>query len=181
VVNEQNGGMRGARERANAVEDDAHFCCGILVGAMKANQRVEKQKPWPGLVEGGAQTIEAIGKPDGGLDDDVNGQALQGCIVRAGQCLQALQDHGLGIFGTQQGDRAGGVNGKLADARGARGDGDAQFKGEEALATLGGASENAGAGFEEQALCNPLQGLGGTCEVGGTDGCVGLSGHQACS
>ena len=74
-------------------------------------------------------------------------------VTGRGEGREALDDDSLGIFGRTEQHGAGAGE---APRRGG-GDGDSQLEGEEALAGLGGAAQNAGGADEEQVGEQPGQ------------------------
>lgn len=172
MVDENDSGAQAALELAEEVEEWGDLGRGILVDAMETDERIEHEEPGAQGIDGLAQAV-AVGRSveaehrDG---DDMDVERIERDAGSRGDTGEALADHGERVLGREEEHGPGDVRRKLAQARCAGGDGDSEIEGEEGLAALGLAAEDADRLVEPEGLDEPAWAVGGGLDLAGTAG-----------
>ena len=135
----------GALQFAQVGEQWGDFTASVLVDAMQAHERIEDQQPRRELRDGALQR-RAIGRgiePQRGRGDDLHVQIGELATGGGADALQALAHDVQRILGRVEQHPPRLRHGEVAQARGAGGHRDGEIEGEEALAALGLAPDDA--------------------------------------
>lgn len=157
VVDKNDGGTQAALELAQEVEERGDLGRSILVDAMETDERIEHEEPGAQGIDGLAQAI-AVGRSveaEHGDGDDVDIERIERDAGSRGDTGEALADHGERVLGSEEEHGPGDARRKLAQARRAGGDGDGEIEGEEGLAALGLAAEDADRLVDPEGLDEP--------------------------
>ena len=167
VVHEQDGGVELALELAQIGEHRRDLGGGVLVDAMQAHEGIEHEQRGPqgrdrlaqaGLVLGQIQT-------EGRRGDDLEVEGLEPDVGGAGNAHEARAHDVERVFGGEEQHAPGAGRAEAPQTRRAGGDGDGHVEGEERLAALGLAADDAdGLGrpevFDQPAVLGALDGEG---------------------
>ena len=158
--------LRGARQGAQAVEDDGHLGGGVFVGAVQADEGIEDEQARGRPRDGGGEPIEAVGQADAGLDDHLDGQ--RGERLRRGPSARAARRWTTtagGSSAAQSSTGPGAATAKRPAAAVAEATATASSRAKKLLPVFGRAAEDAGGADEEEVGEQPAQRRGGIAEL----------------
>ena len=165
VMDDEDGGVEGALDAAQAIEDGSDLADGVLVGSVQAHERVENQQARPDALDGAfeAATVLGIIEAQGRHVEDAEVEALEVGSACGGDGLKALAEDMGRVLGCEQEDAAG-LGGEAPHAGDAGGDGDGDVEGEEGLAALRLAADDADALLVPERVDEPGLGRGADLE-----------------
>jgi hypothetical protein len=157
VVDENDGEMELALKLAQVTEDRGDLGGEVLVDSVKPDEGVEEKEPRPEAVNGinEAFLVELGVEPKRRRGDRVDIELGEIELEMGADTFEASADDVQGVFGSVEEDSAFARDGKVSQARRAGGDGDGHIEDEEALATLGFASDDADGLVGPEALDEP--------------------------
>jgi len=170
VVDEQDGGCMAALQATQESEQRSDVRGDILVDAVDSDEGIENEEFWPQAGNGLLQPFLVLRQiePDfrGGNDVDVEG--LERDLGGRGNSCDATAHLVESILGGKEQDGSGLPRWETTQAGRARGNGDGQVEGEEALAALGLPPDDADGLVAPEPLDQPALGLGLNCEIEGS-------------
>jgi hypothetical protein len=167
MVHEQDGSVEVALELAQVREHRGDLGGGVLVDAVQAHEGIEHEQRGPQGGDRLAQAILVLGQiqADGRGGDDLQVERLEHDAGGPGNARQAGAHDVERVFGGEEQHAPGAGGAKASQTRRAGGDGDGHIEGEERLAALGLAADDAdGLGgpqvFDQPAVLRRLDGEG---------------------
>lgn len=157
VVNEYDGEMEAALKLAQVAEDGSDLGGEVLVDSVKPDEGIEEKEPWSEAVHGIDEPflVEYGVEPQRRRSDDVDVELGESELEMGADAFEPGADDVQGVFGGVEEDSALARDGKVSQARRAGGDGYSHIEDEEALATLGFASDDADGLVGPEALDEP--------------------------
>src|SRR3989441_6607337 len=170
MVNEQHGHLEAALEMAQVAEHGGHLGRDVLVDAVQADERIEHEQPRPEPLDGLPQSALVLAEIEAQAraGDDVDLEALEGHLCGKSDPLDSPAHDVGGVLGREQEHGALVRHGETTQAGGAGGDRDCDVEGEEGLAGLGLASDDADGLLGPELFDQPASILGPDFELVGT-------------
>jgi hypothetical protein len=145
MVNQEHGQVELALQLAQEGEQARDLGRIVFINAMEPNEGIEDQQD---RLEGLDRVGQALAIGGGvqaqcGGGDDFHGQRFEADLRRLADPLQPLAHHRQGVFGREEQNLSGALNGKTAQARRAGGDADGDIQSQETFAAFGFAAQNA--------------------------------------
>ena len=171
VVDEEDGALEASLQAAQAVKDGRDLADGVFVGAVEADEGVEDEQAGSDALDGLGEALEVGGivEPEGGSVDDVEVEVGERGAAGGCDAVETLAEDVRGVFGGEQ-EHGSGPGREALEAGDAGGDGDGDVKGEERLASLGLAADDADALRGPEGLDEPGVLCGAGLELAGGSG-----------
>jgi hypothetical protein len=170
MMDEDDGGAEAALELAEEGKQGSDFTACVLIDAVEADKGIEDEEAWfqggDGVDESEAVVLDV--EPEGDGSDDVDVEAREIDVGGAADAFDATADDVQGVLSGEEEDGPLVSDGKTAQARGSRGNGDGHVQGKEGLAALGLASDDADGLRGPQVMDKPALLFWDRLEVDGT-------------
>jgi hypothetical protein len=139
VVDEEDGGVKLALERAQEGEQGRDSGDRIFVDGMQTDERIEDKEARLGSLDGGlqARTVAVIVEAHDGGGNEVKVEGVELELALVGNGLEALVNDVEGIFSGEEEHTAGPGDTKATQAGSAGGHGGGDVQSEQGFSTLG--------------------------------------------